>query len=148
MAELTTWKDQEMSKLKRDIDYLFKRFCSDFGANLFVCKVAEAPSVDIIETPDTLIARAELHDTNPEELDISVTADTLILKHKKSTETIEDSTYFSRVQKTSGSFSITIRLPKKVMVGGIRASYKEGILEILMPKAIPGSPRVIKVEVK
>ena len=148
MAELTTWKDQEMSKLKRDVDHLFKRFWSDFGANLFVCEIAQEPSVDIIETPDTLVARAELHDTNPEELDISVTADTLILKREKCEETVEDSDYFSRVQRTSSFFSRTILLPKKVMVEGIRASYKEGVLEIVMPKAKPEKPRVIKVETK
>ncbi|MEA2039183.1 MAG: Hsp20/alpha crystallin family protein [Thermodesulfobacteriota bacterium] len=148
MAELTTWKDKEMSKLKRDIDHLFKSFWSDFGANLFVCKIAQEPLIDIIETPDTLVVKAELHDTNPEELDISVTADTLILKREKSEETVEDSTYFSRVQRRSGFFSRTIRLPKKVMVEGIRASYKEGVLEIVMPKAKPEKPRVIKVEVK
>lgn len=148
MAELTTWKDQEMSKLKREIDHLFKRFWSDFGANLFVCKIAEEPSVDIVETPDALVARAELHDINPEELDISVTDDTLILKREKSEEDVGDSIYSNRVQRTSGFFSLTVRLPKKVMVEGIRASYKEGVLEIVMPKAKPEKPRLIKVEVK
>lgn len=149
MSELILWKDEEMSKLRRDIDRLFDRCRSDFGVCRFLGEVSEGFSIKLTETEDTLIVRAELEGVNPENLDVSITHDTLLaIKGEKRVETVEDGGYYHRVKRRFRSFSRTFRLPCRVKVSEIKATYKQGVLNIVMPKWKPQRPRCIKVEIK
>ncbi len=73
MAGLIVWKNQEIDKLRRDIDRLFDRLWDDFGVPLSTRIEREIPSIDLSETEDTLIIRAEVPGINPEDLEISIT---------------------------------------------------------------------------
>ncbi|MBW2615513.1 MAG: Hsp20/alpha crystallin family protein [Deltaproteobacteria bacterium] len=149
MSGLILWKDQEMSKLRRDIDRLFDRCRSDFGVCRFLGEVSEGFSIKLTESEDTLIVRAELEGVNPENLDVSITHDTLLtIKGEKRVETVEDGGYYHRVKRSFRSFSRTFRLPCRVRVGETKATYKKGILKVVMPKWKPQRPRCIKVEIK
>ncbi len=147
MVKLTLWKDQEMTKLRRDIDRLFSRFWSDFGMKLFAGQISEGPSIDMAETEDTLIVRAKLPETNPDDIDISVTSDTLIIRGEKREEAVENGTYNYRVERKVGSFSRTVQLSCKVEVESTMATYKKGVLKIVMPKLKAKKPRGIKIEI-
>ncbi|MEE9420386.1 MAG: hypothetical protein V3W43_12955, partial [Desulfatiglandaceae bacterium] len=61
MSELIVWKNQEIRKLRRDLDRLIDRCWADLGVSLFLCRVTEDISVETFETKDALIVKAELH---------------------------------------------------------------------------------------
>ncbi|MBW1888681.1 MAG: Hsp20/alpha crystallin family protein [Deltaproteobacteria bacterium] len=148
MSELILWKTRQINKLRRDIDRLFTLPWSDFGGSLFCDEVEKGPSIDIFETEDAIVVRAELHGITPADLDISVTSESLIIRGKKREETIKSSTFSRRFEGRISSFSRTIPLPCKVKVDIIKATYKKGILNIVMPKWESEKARVIEIQIK
>jgi HSP20 family protein len=80
MPGLIIWKNQEIDRLKRDMDRLFARLWDDFCIPLFPRGYREAPFIDLSETEDRLILRAEIPGVTPEDLDISITDGTLTIR--------------------------------------------------------------------
>ena len=148
MSELILWKNQEMIKLKKDIERLFDRFWYGFGVPVFSEEVAEPVSIDVSETEDTLVIRAKLPGVNPEDMNISITGDTLIIKGETREETIETTARYHRIESRAGSFSRTIPLPCRVKVDETKAVFKEGILKITMPKSEPDKACGVRIEIK
>ena len=68
MSELILWKNQEMNKLRRDMDRLFARVWEEFSMPLFPRPAREVPFIDVSETKENLIIKAELPGGNPEDL--------------------------------------------------------------------------------
>lgn len=148
MSALILWKEEEMSKLRRDIDRLFDRCWSEFGLCRFLGEVSEGFSIQLTATEESLIVRAELKGVNPENLDVYITNDAfLTIKGEKSVATAEEGGYYHSVKRRFRSFSRTLRLPCRVRVGEIKATYKKGVLKVVMPKWEPQRPRRIKVEI-
>jgi len=79
MSELTLWKNEQINRLRKDIDHLFGRLWTGFGTSVFPGEAAGVLSVDLSETEDTLIVRAEIPGIDPDNLDIAVTSDTLTI---------------------------------------------------------------------
>jgi HSP20 family protein len=127
VSGLTLWTNKEISKLKRDIDCLYDSMCRDFGIGQLMETLRERPLVNITEKKDSFVVRADLPDLDPEDLNVSVTDDLLIIKGEKRA-------YKKDEIKRSRSFSSRVRLPSRVKIENIRASYKEGVLEIVLPK--------------
>ena len=148
MSELILWKNQEITKLRRDMRRLFNRFWYDFGVPIFPEGITEPTSIDLSETEDTLIIRAMFPDVDPEDMDISVTGDTLFIKVETREETVESTGRYRRLERRSGSFSRTISLPCRVKVDEIEATYEEGLLKITMPKCAPEEACGVRIQVK
>lgn len=148
MSELILWKNRQINKLRRDMNRLFERCWSDFGDSLFAEKISEDLSIEMTETDDTLVVKATLKDINPEDLDISLTNDTLTISGEKKGKTVEDSSYYYRIERTSGSFKRTIQLPCRIDIENTRATYKKGVLNIILPKQAPEKVQCIKIKVK
>jgi HSP20 family protein len=148
MSELMLWKNEEMNKLRRDIERLFDRCRCDFGIGRFLGEISEGFSLQVKETEDTLIVKALLEGVNPENLDVSITNDILLtIRGEKKIATAEESGYYHSVKRRFTSFTRTLRLPCRVRVGEIKATYKKGILNIIMPKWKAQKARGIKVEI-
>lgn len=92
------------------------------------------PLLDIAETNESLIIKAELPGIDPKGVDISITDDNLTIKGEKQEEKEDKGKHFHRVERSYGSFSRTINLPKSVNIDEVKAEYKNGILEINLPK--------------
>ena len=92
MTELTLWKDQEIRKLRKDMDRLFNRLWSDFGVSVLPEEIEEGPYIDLTETDDTLIVTAELPSINPEDVDVSITGNSLTISGEQKKETIKKET--------------------------------------------------------
>lgn len=149
MSELILWKDEEIHKLRRDIDRLFDRCWSEFGVCRFLGEVSEGFPTQLTETEESLIFRADLKGVNPENLDVSITNDAfLTIKGEKIVVSAEERGYYHRVKRRFRSFSRTFRLPCRVRVGEIKAIYENGTLKVVMPKWKPQRARCIKVEIK
>jgi HSP20 family molecular chaperone IbpA len=98
------------------------------------------------ETNDSIIVKAELPGVDPKGVDISISGDNLTIKGEKTEEKEEKGKHFHRVERSYGSFSRTISLPKSVNIDAVRAEYKNGILEINLPKIEEAKAK--KIEVK
>jgi HSP20 family protein len=148
MPELIVWKNKRMDKLRRDMDRICTKVCDEFGIPLLLETVAELPSIDVSETEDSVILRAEVPDMNPEDLDISITDDTLRIRGEKKQERVEEEAGAQRTERRYGSFSRTLQLPCRIDLDDVKATYREGILNIIMPKCSPEQAREIKIKVK
>ena len=148
MSELILWKDQEIRRLRRDMDRLFSRLTTGFGVPLFPGAALGGLCIDLLETEDTLTLKVEIPGIDPDRLNISVTDDRLTISGEKGEEMISDSRYYRRVERRFGSFSRTIRLPCKVKIDDIEATYKKGILNIVMPKSKPEKRSGVRVQVR
>ncbi len=146
MSALIEWKNQEINKLRKDMDRLFDRFWSYLGGGSLPGPLTGIPSVDISETDDSVIIRAEIPGIDPKDLEIWVSGDILTLRGHKREESSQRGVFYHRVERRFGAFSRSVRLPCKVKGEKVRASYKKGVLHIVLPKLI--SSRAVKVRAK
>jgi HSP20 family protein len=122
------------------------RVLDDFMGREDIFRSGNYPLLDVSETNDTIIVKAELPGIDPKSVDISISGDNLTLKGEKKEDREEKGKHFHRVERSYGSFSRIINLPKSVNVDAVRAEYKNGILEINLPKKEESKAR--KIEVK
>jgi HSP20 family protein len=148
MSELILWKKQELDKLRRDMDQLFRRFRRGFGVPGAFLEVAEAFRTELSETEEKLVLRAELPGIKAEEIQISVTEDTLNVKAESSEEVIEKGDDFHRIAKSSRSFSRSITLPCRIVSEEVRAAFKDNILSIELPKCKPKKALGVRIETR
>ncbi len=147
MRELTVWKQQEIDKLRRDMDQLFRRFRKEFGIPRYLIEVAESFSIDLSETEDTLTVKAQLPGIKPDDIAVSVTEDTLTLKGQVSEDSIETGEGYRRVEKRSRAFSRTVSLPCRVLAEDVKATFKKDVLQIVLPKCKPKAPHGVKIDI-
>ena len=103
------------------------------------------PPVDITEETDRLVFRVEIPGVDKDDIDVKVENGTLILRGEKKQpqETQGETTH--RVERYYGAFSRSFVLPTTVNVDAIQARYKDGILELVLPKADEAKPRRIQI---
>jgi len=105
------------------------------------------PFMDLSETDDSLIIKAEVPGIQPEDIDISITGSILTIKgERRHMESMEEEDYH-RMERRYGSFSRTLELPCKILVDDVKATYDKGVLSIVMPKCKADAVREIKVRV-
>jgi HSP20 family protein len=104
--------------------------------------------IDMYQTDNEVVVKAAIPGLKPEEVDISITGDTLTIKgeHKEDKE-IRDEDYFYK-ECRFGSFSRTVTIPVKVKTDKAEAVFENGILTLTLPKAEEVKPKQIKVKVK
>ena len=97
-----------------------------------------SPSVDIFEEGNTVVVKAEVPGMKRDDLDIILTEDTISISgHKKSEEKVQRHD-FHRVERSFGTFTRRLRLPAPVLPDKAKAAFKDGVLEITIPKADTG----------
>lgn len=146
MFELIPWRDRgELTSLRREIDNLFDRFFEGWPFRSAFSR-QWVPSVDISETSKEVIVRAEIPGVDPKDIDISVRGNLLTLKGERRQEKEEEGENYHRVERSFGAFSRTLQLPADVDLEKADATYKDGILRIVLPKT--EAAEVKKIEVK
>jgi HSP20 family protein len=104
------------------------------------------PRVDVIDREDEFCVRAELPGVSKENLDVSLQENTLTIRATTQKEEKEEKGQYFRRETSRGEFQRTVRLPAPVAGENVKAAFKDGILELTIPKA-PGFKRQsIKVE--
>jgi HSP20 family protein len=107
----------------------------------------ETPTLDVYEQKDDLIVKAEIPGLTKDEIDITLEGTTLtITGEKKKDEEVKDEDYY-RCERTYGAFSRSIDLPLAVQTDKVNASFKNGVLEIRLPKTEEAKKNVVKVKV-
>ncbi|MBI1791902.1 MAG: Hsp20/alpha crystallin family protein [Acidobacteria bacterium] len=107
-----------------------------------------SPDVDILETENELVLKADLPEVKLEDIEVRVEHDTLSLKGERTFEKEEKAKGYHRIERSYGSFSRSCTLPDSVDSEQVRAAYKNGVLTVTLPKKEAAKPRQVKVEVK
>ena len=106
-----------------------------------------APAVDIYETPNELVVKADLPDVNEKDIDVRVENNLLTIRGERKFEKSVSEENFLRVERTYGSFSRSFSLPNTVNAESIGAEYRNGVLTVTLPKREESKPRQVKVTV-
>jgi len=106
-----------------------------------------APAVDIYETPNELVAKADLPDVNEKDIDVRVENNLLTIRGERKFEKSVSEENYLRVERTYGAFSRSFSLPNTVNAEAIGAEYKNGVLTVNLPKREESKPRQVKVTV-
>jgi HSP20 family protein len=107
-----------------------------------------APDVDIKETDHDVQLKADLPGMKKEDIDISLDDDQLIIKGERKYEKEEKDKDFVRIERSYGSFYRSFNIGVPVKADKIKASYKDGVLDIVIPKAEVKKPKKIEVKVE
>lgn len=105
------------------------------------------PAVDIHETEDGYVVKADLPGLKKEDIQIDLKDSTLTLKGEKKFEEKVSKDNYIRTERAYGTFIRSFTLPHNVDAEKIKASYRDGVLELTLPKKEEAKPKQIKVEV-
>jgi HSP20 family protein len=104
------------------------------------------PKVDVIDRDEDVLVRAEVPGVDKDNLDVSVSDDTVTIKGEtRREEKVEKENYY-RCETSQGSFARTVALPSYVDSEGARAKFKDGVLELTLPKVEKAKRRTIKID--
>jgi HSP20 family protein len=106
-----------------------------------------SPAVDIYETANEVVVKAELPEVNQNDIDIQVENNTLTLRGERKFDKETKQENFHRIERAYGVFSRSFTLPSTVDQERIKADYKDGILRISLPKREASKPKQIKVAI-
>lgn len=106
-----------------------------------------APAVDIYETGNELVVKADLPDVNEKDIDVRVENNLLTIRGERKFEKSVSEENFLRVERTYGTFSRSFSLPNTVNAEKIAAEYENGVLTVTLPKREESKPRQVKVMV-
>jgi len=147
MNELMAWKPfREVSRLRREMDRLWDDFFGPGRRALRPLEPEWAPAVDVSETADKVVVKAEIPGIEAKDIDISLAGDILTIKGEKKSEREEKKENYHLVERSYGSFSRSLRLPAAVQADKIEAGYKQGVLTVTCPKKEVVKPKAIQVK--
>ncbi|MBM3812367.1 MAG: Hsp20/alpha crystallin family protein [Acidimicrobiia bacterium] len=106
-----------------------------------------APAVDILETENELVLKADLPDVKLEDIEVRMENGTLTLKGKREFEKKDSEKGYHRIERHYGSFMRAFSLPETVDPEKITADYKNGVLKVAVAKKEVAKPRTVKVNV-
>jgi HSP20 family protein len=105
------------------------------------------PAVDVLESKDSYLIRAELPGMKKEDIKVEVKDGTLVLTGERKSEKPAEGVEYRHAERVAAKFWRSFSLPETVKQDGIEATYKDGILEIRVPKAEQAKPRQIEISV-
>ena len=106
-----------------------------------------APAVDIYETENELVVKADLPDLQDKDIDVRITNNTLTIRGERKFEKDVKEENFLRIERTYGAFMRSFSLPNTVSSENIRADYRNGVLTLHMAKREESKPKQIKISV-
>jgi HSP20 family protein len=149
MSNLVRWEPfRDLISLREAMDRLFEEsFVRPSGGRLAPAGVG-ALAVDVYETDDAVIVKSAIPGVKPEDIDISITGDTLTIKGEtQAEEEVKEENYIRR-ERRCGSFSRSVVIPLPVVAGKAEAEFENGILTLTLPKAEKVKPKAIKIKAK
>jgi HSP20 family protein len=139
---------RELDTLQGDVNRLFDSFfgrrdgapANGYGARRWI------PAMDLVETEDHLVLRADLPGVDRDDVEIEVKDGVLTVSGERRAEHEEKREGFHRVERSFGRFSRSLELPQGVAADSVRASFERGVLEVRMPKPEERKPTRIEIE--
>jgi HSP20 family protein len=141
LRPLTVWRD--LDRMQREMNRLVGSYSPS------VMRSAPSyPAINIWANEDGQIITAEMPGIDAKDIDIDVTADTLVLSGERNIDEGTNGTSYHRRERAFGKFSRTIQLPFMVDAGKAEAKFADGVLSITLPKAEADKPKKITIKSK
>lgn len=143
---------KEIENMRRDMERLFEDVFEPTGRRRrWWPKPSEegiiVPNINVYDRKNEIVIKAELPGVEKDDIDLTITKDSITLKgESKKDEEVKEEDYYSR-EISYGSFTRTVALPAEVDSEKAKATFKNGILDIVLPKREEAKPREIKVQV-
>lgn len=139
---------RELDALQGDMNRLFDSFfgrregaaANGYGSRRWI------PPMDLVETEDNLVLRADLPGVNEEDIEIEVKDGVLTVSGERRAQHEEKREGFHRVERSYGRFSRALELPKGIEADSIEAGFDKGVLEVRMPKPAERKPHRIEIQ--
>jgi HSP20 family protein len=126
-----------LNRLHREFDRTFDAAARD---------ASWAPAVDIHEEAQRFVVRADLPGVKPADIDVTADKGVLTLRGERQIDHHDVDGHYSRVERVSGKFVRTFSLPENVQTDSIKAQFKDGVLELTIPKIAKAEPRRIEIQ--
>jgi HSP20 family protein len=149
---ITRWDPfHELEEVSNQLNRLFGRSAmgraAPEAARDALTKFDWAPSVDIAETPEEFQVKAELPEVKKEDIKVAVENGLLRIEGERRQEKDEKTKKFHRVERSYGSFLRSFTLPDNVDASKVQAEFKDGVLNVHLPKAPASKPKTVEVKV-
>ena len=107
-----------------------------------------SPAVDIFETENELVLKADVPEVALQDIDVHVENETLTLSGERKFATEDNSKGFHRIERSYGHFTRSFSVPTTVDAEKVSAEYQNGVLTVKLPKKEAAKPRQVKIAVK
>jgi HSP20 family protein len=127
----------ELSHIERKLKKFFEDFDSPFGGDFNIKPFGGnsfTPRVDVTEDNNNLYVHAEIPGVDKNDVKINIVGDVLTISGEKKSEQKDENKNYYRIERNFGAFTRSFTLPAEVIVDKIAAEYKEGVLNITLPK--------------
>jgi HSP20 family protein len=136
---------QEMSSLQRQFNRLFNETLTPENWGDFA-NLSKVPAVELTETENAVHLKLEIPGMEAKDLDIQVTMDRVAISGERKSETKTEEHGVTRSEFHYGKFSRVIPLPARIQNTNVTADYKDGILNLTLPKAEEEKNKVVKID--
>jgi len=126
-----------LNRLRREIDETYETSARD---------ASWTPAVDIHEEPKQFVVHADLPGVTAKDIEITAEKGVLALRGTRNFEQKSDDGHYSRIERVRGKFVRSFTLPENVATDQINAKFKDGVLELTIPKIAKAEPRRIEVQ--
>jgi len=132
----------------RDLDNIGREMSSFFDFPSKVFGGFSSPRVDVYQTEENVIVKAEIPGVSKEDLDLYIDENTIRIEGQTKREKDLKDEHAYRTERYYGSFSRTIPLPAEVKSDQAKAEYKDGILSITVPKIEPSKTKIRRINIQ
>lgn len=138
---------RSVMSFRDEMDKLLNDFYGRVGQSEEMYEGDWVPAMDISETENDVIACLDIPGLSKEDIKVSVQSDVLTISGEKKHEETENKANIHRVERLHGMFRRVLKLPAEVDSSKVRASYKDGVLKVTLPKVEAKKPKEIPVQV-
>jgi len=142
MNTLMPWSGTR--NLRKEMDRLFERFVEPWEGFELVSEWM--PALDVSETKDAVVVKAEVPGIDPKELKVSLEGDLLVISGEKRHEKEEKDERRHRIERAYGAFTRSVRMPAAVDASKVTAAFKNGLVTITLPKTPAAKGTLIPVK--
>jgi HSP20 family protein len=107
-----------------------------------------APDIDVFDRDNNIVVRADLPGVKREDVDVSIEENVLTIRGSRKEETEVKAEDYYRMERAFGEFSRSMPVPQGIRPEDIQATFKDGVLEVAVPKPAEAQRKQVKVEVK
>lgn len=144
MRALMPWKGMDL--LRNEMDRVFFDRFFEPRWEEFESAGQWAPKVDVSETKDAIVVKAEIPGVEQKDINVSLQDQVLTIKGEKHQEKDEKNDKYHRVERSWGAFTRAFRMPAAVSGEKVTATFKDGTLTIMLPKALEAKGTTIPVK--